>query len=116
MAMTSDQFQDILAEVLGGKGGKNRWRRGCLGSVRDKSSSRVRWKPRGWGALGRALQARDQGIRAASVEAYTAFMYAEANDILPNGEGLGAEDLGISAKFAVILERKCKGDALAIFK
>lgn len=43
-------------------------------------------------------------------------MYAEANGILPNEEGLGAVDTRISAKLFAFLRQWRKGEALAIVK
>lgn len=47
-------------------------------------------------------------IRAASLEAYTAMMSAEANGLLPTAGGLGDEDLWALANIVSLLGLKCK--------
>lgn len=43
-------------------------------------------------------------------------MSAAASNIAPAEEGLGAEDLRISAKLLALLGQNCKGQALSILK
>lgn len=59
-----------------------------------------------------------EGIRASSLNAYTALKYAQDFCTCPNEDGIGAEDFQISAKLFAILAQRCnsKSDALPILK
>lgn len=113
MAMTPEEFHEFLAAVLEGRGGRRTVARRESSDLRGVSPPGFEGNQEGWGD--RFLRFK-QIIKVSSQEAYTAFENAEASDIPPTEEGLGAEDPQISAKFFASMGQMCKGEALAIFK
>lgn len=86
MAIGFEQLQQILASVPESTGGGKAGARNMLdvGGVDLPEFGRSSDE---WGDWPFRFK---QGIRAASLEAYMPLVYSEANDVLPNEEGLRA--------------------------